>query len=101
LDSGRLGLDLNVSGPGDPFEIDRATLEADLGAGELPPYGEVLKGILQGDRPLSVRGDMAVDCWRIIEPVQKAWRDDQVPLQEYQAGSTGPEGWPPYGLPQE
>jgi glucose-6-phosphate 1-dehydrogenase len=100
LDSARLALDLNVSGPGDPFEIDDATLEADLGAGELPPYGQVLKGILQGDRPLSVRGDMAVECWRIIAPAQEAWRADKVPLQEYPAGSAGPEGWPLYGLPQ-
>jgi glucose-6-phosphate 1-dehydrogenase len=101
LGPSRLDLDLNISGPGDPFEIDPATMHADFGAGELPPYGEVLKGILQGDRPLSVRGDMAVECWRIIEPVQKAWRDNKVPLQAYQAGSTGPDGWPRYGLPHE
>lgn len=40
-----------------------------------------------------------MDCWRIIEPVQKAWRAHDVPLQEYVAGSAGPEGWPLYGLP--
>jgi glucose-6-phosphate 1-dehydrogenase len=90
LDAGRVGLDLNISGPGDPFEIDPLTLEADFGPGELPPYGEVLKGILEGEPTLSVSGDMAVDCWRVIEPVQNAWRADQVPLQEYPAGSTGP-----------
>jgi glucose-6-phosphate 1-dehydrogenase len=37
---------------------------------------------------------MAVDCWRIIDPVLEAWRRDQVPLQEYAAGSTGPDDWP-------
>jgi glucose-6-phosphate 1-dehydrogenase len=37
---------------------------------------------------------MAVDCWRVIEPVQKAWRADDVPLEEYPAGSGGPDGWP-------
>jgi glucose-6-phosphate 1-dehydrogenase len=90
LDAGRVGLELNISGPGDPFEIDPVTLESDFGPGELPPYGEVLKGVLAGEPVLSVRGDMAVDCWRVIEPVQKAWRADEVPLEEYPAGSTGP-----------
>jgi glucose-6-phosphate 1-dehydrogenase len=91
---GRLRLDFNISGPGDPFEIDPVTLETDFGAGELPEYGEVIKGALEGDPTLSVRDDMAVDCWRIIEPAQKTWRDGAVPLEEYAAGSTGPDGWP-------
>jgi glucose-6-phosphate 1-dehydrogenase len=90
LDAGRLGLELNISGPGDPFEIDPLDLGADFGPGSLPPYGEVLKGIFEGDPALSVRGDMAVECWRAIEPVRKAWREDRVPLEEYPAGSGGP-----------
>ena len=90
LDAPRVGLDLNISGPGDPFELDPVTLENDFGPGELPPYGEVLKGVLEGQPVLAVRGDMAVDCWRVIGPVQQAWRDDAVPLEEYAAGRTGP-----------
>jgi glucose-6-phosphate 1-dehydrogenase len=97
----RLRLDLNINGPGDPTTIVSATLEADFGPGELPEYGEVLKGVLDDDPTLSVRGDTAVDCWRIIEPVQKAWREDEVPLQEYAAGSHGPQGWPVSGLQQK
>jgi glucose-6-phosphate 1-dehydrogenase len=93
-DPNRLRLDFNITAPGDPFGIDPVTLEADFGAGELPEYGEVLKGVIDGDPTLSVRGDMAVDSWRIIEPVQKAWREDSVPLQEYPTGSSGPAGWP-------
>jgi glucose-6-phosphate 1-dehydrogenase len=89
-----LRLDLNISGPGDPSRIDPATLEADFGAGELSPYGEVLKGVLAGDGPLSVRPSAAVQCWRIIEPVLKAWHANEVPLEEYAAGSAGPTGWP-------
>jgi glucose-6-phosphate 1-dehydrogenase len=75
--------------------LDRVTLQAAFGPGQLPPYGEVLRGVLEGDPTLSVRGDIAVECWRIVEPVLRAWRDDQVPLQEYAAGSTGPGNWPP------
>jgi glucose-6-phosphate 1-dehydrogenase len=84
-------LDLNVNGPDDPFELDAVTLEACFGPGELPPYGEVLRGVLDGDPLLSVRGDSAEECWRIVEPVVAAWRAGRVPLLEYPAGSTGPE----------
>ncbi|WP_250033915.1 glucose-6-phosphate dehydrogenase [Paractinoplanes maris] len=86
----RLGLDLNINGPGDPFVIDPVTLDAEFGPGELPPYGEVLKGVLENDPTLSVRGDTAEECWRIVDPVLAAWRAGAVPLGEYAAGSSGP-----------
>ena len=70
------------------------TLEAAFGAGDLPEYGEVLRGVLADDPTLSVRGDTAEQCWRIIEPVRRAWQAGEVPLDEYAAGSAGPDGWP-------
>ncbi|TCC53487.1 glucose-6-phosphate dehydrogenase [Kribbella capetownensis] len=94
LDAGKMSIDLNVNGPGDPKVIDPVTLGTDLGPGKLHEYGEVLKSTFDADPILSVRGDMAVDCWRIIEPVLSAWRNNDVPLQEYPAGSSGPDGWP-------
>ena len=98
LERGRMSLDLNVNGPGDPSVIDEVTLEANLGPGELREYGEVLKSIFESNPILSVRGDMAVECWRIVEPALQAWRRDDVPLQEYPAGSTGPDSWPLSGV---
>jgi glucose-6-phosphate 1-dehydrogenase len=94
-----LRVDLNVNGPGDPWTLGEATLEAELGPGHLSEYAEVLKGILSDDPMLSVRDDAAVECWRIIDPVRQAWTADKVPLTEYPAGSQGPEGWPEAGLP--
>lgn len=91
---GHLSLDLNANGPGDPERIDSVTLDTSFGAGDLSEYGEVLKGVLQDDPTFSVRGDAAVECWRIIAPVREAWAEDRVPLDEYEAGSTGPPGWP-------
>jgi glucose-6-phosphate 1-dehydrogenase len=85
-----LSLDLNVNGEGDPSVIDPVTLGVTLRAGALPPYGDVLSRVLEGDPTLAVRGDTAVECWRIVNPVLAAWRDDAVPLQGYPAGSTGP-----------
>lgn len=85
-----LRMDFNINGPGDPFHLDPVTLEAAFGPGDLPAYGEVLKGVLEGDPLLSVRADTAETCWRIVDPVLAAWRTDDVPLLEYPAGSSGP-----------
>jgi glucose-6-phosphate 1-dehydrogenase len=90
-----LHLDLNVNGPGDPSVIDPVTLQADFGPGERSEYGEVLRGILRGHATLTVRGDTAVECWRIIEPVRTAWAEGRPPLLEYRAGSDGPDGGSP------
>ena len=89
--AGRLYLEVNINGPGDPVELDRATFDAAFGAGALHEYGETLRRILAGDPTLAVRGNVAVDCWRIVEPVLDAWRRDEVPLTEYAAGGAGPE----------
>lgn len=89
----RLMVELDVNGPGNPMELEHAQLSADLAEAGLPAYGEVLDGVLRGDPMLSVRGDVAEQCWRIVEPVLDAWAKDEVPLEEYPAGSDGPSSW--------
>jgi glucose-6-phosphate 1-dehydrogenase len=42
---------------------------------------------------MSVRGDVAEECWRIITPILQAWDEGAAPLDEYPAGSTGPARW--------
>jgi Glucose-6-phosphate 1-dehydrogenase len=92
-----MSLELNINGPGDPHQIDRSVLNADFGPGQLQAYGEVLSGIFDGDPSLSVRGDTAEECWRIVAPVVAAWKADTVPLDGYRAGSGGPSKWKPIG----
>lgn len=93
----QLSLELSVNGGEDPFALHRATLDAALGLGAQRAYAEVLEAILDGDAALSVRGDTAEQCWRIIQPVRDAWRRGDVPLEDYAAGSSGPEGWAALG----
>ncbi|OAN36596.1 glucose-6-phosphate dehydrogenase [Microbacterium sp. H83] len=90
----RMSLELNLNASEDPFELERATLSAELGEGALKAYAEVLSGVLDGDPMLSVRGDAAEESWRIVAPILEAWRRGDVPLDDYVAGSSGPEGWP-------
>nr|WP_308738243.1 hypothetical protein [Kocuria dechangensis] len=42
---------------------------------------------------MSIRGEAAEQAWRIIDQIRAAWQTGKVPLEEYPAGSTGPEHW--------
>ncbi len=68
-------------------------LHAEFGPSELSAYGEVLAELLEGDPTLSVRGDIAEECWRIVSPVLAAWRSNKVRLDTYPAGTRGPTSW--------
>ena len=87
----QIDLVLNVNGGDDPFALHRNVLSSNLGKGTLLAYTEVLSEILDGDVALSVRADAAEECWRIIQPVRDAWARGDVPMDEYPAGSLGPE----------
>ncbi|RFA15287.1 glucose-6-phosphate dehydrogenase [Subtercola boreus] len=89
-----MSLEININGPGDPYELERISLDAHFGDGQLLAYREVLAGILDGDSSLSVRGDSAVEGWRIVAPIVEAWRHDEVPIDDYHAGTEGPTFWP-------
>ena len=86
-------LGVATNGEGDRWDFEQTPLAAELGASPVRPYGEILDGILSGDPLLSVRGDIAEECWRILTPVFDAWAAGDVPMDEYAAGSTGPLGW--------
>ncbi len=88
-----ISLELNMNGPGDPDTLSREVMEADFDPGRLDAYGEVLRGVLDGDPSLSIRGDTAEQCWRIVEPALAAWRAGTVPMEDYPAGTNGPKQW--------
>jgi glucose-6-phosphate 1-dehydrogenase len=92
-----ISLRLNLNAEGDPFDLEQVMLDTEFPTQDLPPYSLLLKEILEGDPILSIRGDEAEELWRIVEPVLKAWSDDDVPLEEYPAGSSGPSGAPRSG----
>ena len=87
----RVQLSTNVEG--DRLSLEPTVLDAELGESPIRPYGEILSHILAGDPLLSVRGDVAEDCWRIVSPVLDAWAAGTVPMDFYVAGSAGPSNW--------
>jgi glucose-6-phosphate 1-dehydrogenase len=88
-----LDIDLVTNGRDDPFNLESDVLHAEFGPSELSAYGEVLAELLEGDPTLSVRGDIAEECWRIVSPVLAAWRKNEVRLDTYPAGTRGPASW--------
>jgi glucose-6-phosphate 1-dehydrogenase len=88
-----VGVRFTAEGGELPFELEAGDVEGELPKGPVTEYGEVLRGVLGDDPTLSVRGDVAEQCWRIVQPVLDAWAAGEVPLDEYPAGSQGPSNW--------
>lgn len=88
-----LAIGVSTNAESNHFELTQSVLASELGDSPLRPYGEILDSIFRGDPLLTVRGDVAEQCWRIVTPVLEAWRDGRVPLDEYAAGSSGPRSW--------
>jgi glucose-6-phosphate 1-dehydrogenase len=93
INPGTISLDVVTNGRGDPFDLEWETMTADFEPSPMTAYGEVLAELCAGDPTLSVRGDIAEECWRIVTPVLAAWRRNAVPLDTYPAGSEGPKSW--------
>jgi glucose-6-phosphate 1-dehydrogenase len=91
----RFGLDpenvgLEITGIGARTDaLAPMTLSGQLEPAKLPPYGQLLLDVLNGNAALSIRADEAEESWRVVAPVIDAWSKDLVPLQEYPAGSDG------------
>lgn len=86
----RVELALNAGGAFDSRGTMRTVLRADLPEPALSAYGAVLRGILTGDRSLTVSATGAEEGWRITEEILSAYRSGDVPLRDYEAGSSGP-----------
>jgi glucose-6-phosphate 1-dehydrogenase len=93
LNPDTMELRVTTNASDDPLGLAQSVMRADLRKASLKPYGEVLGGILDGNGMLTVRGDAAEECWRICDEVLAAWAADEVPMEEYPAGSPVPEGW--------
>lgn len=83
-------LEVNLNGAGDPIQLERAGMTADLAPQLLSAYARLLLDIFDGDPILSIRADEAEEAWRVIEPIIDAWTQGATPLVEYSAGSSEP-----------
>ena len=54
-------------------------------------YERLLLDAVHGDAALFIRSDAIGLSWRLIDPILKAWENDDVPLSTYAPASWGPE----------
>ena len=54
-------------------------------------YERLLLDAVGGDAALFIRSDAIGLSWRLIDPILKAWENDEVPLSTYAPGTWGPE----------
>lgn len=90
MDPDGIALEINLNGAGDPFDLERRSLDIALPAPRLSAYGLLLAEMLRGNAVLSISDVEAEESWRIVEPILASWSAGTVPLREYPAGSDGP-----------
>ncbi len=54
-------------------------------------YERLILDALRGDATLFTRADEVEQAWRIVDPVIEAWKQNEVPLEPYAAGTHGPD----------
>ena len=86
-------LEANVSDHGYSHNLQRVELRTELVPSKLTAYGRVVRAILDRSDAAEVPADAPRRAWEIVEPVLTAFENNDIPLEEYPAGSAGPEGW--------
>lgn len=88
-----VAMSVNVSDHGYHKNLQRVSLEAELVPARLSAYGRVMRAVMRGDHAREVAAAAPAQSWEIVEPVLAAFAAGTAPLEEYPAGSRGPEGW--------
>lgn len=71
-----------------------STTDANSGGSEYTAYEQLLIDVVEGDGAMFIRGDEAMESWRLMQPVLNAWSSGTPDL--YPSGTDGPA--PPPGF---
>ncbi|NLT52229.1 MAG: glucose-6-phosphate dehydrogenase [Ignavibacteria bacterium] len=82
--------------PGGGFNVQTVNMEfhySDLSHEYMPSaYERLLLDCMNADSTLYIRGDAVEACWKFVDPVVAAWKNDNsIKMYGYPAGSWGPE----------
>jgi glucose-6-phosphate 1-dehydrogenase len=90
-----VSLSLGAKIPGTRLRIRPVNMEFLYGTSFLSQspeaYERLIMDAMRGDPTLFTRNDEVEAQWRIIDPILASWEQDGTPLEEYPAGSPGPE----------
>ncbi|MGD9797742.1 MAG: glucose-6-phosphate dehydrogenase, partial [Acidimicrobiia bacterium] len=81
--------------PGEAFDVRTVAMDFSYrrAFGAEPPdaYQRLLGDALAGDPTLFIRSDEVHEAWRIVDPILETWRNEDVILGRYPAGTWGPK----------
>lgn len=89
----KIAIDVNVADHGDPDALQQVRLTSALSPSRLTPYARIVKAIVTDDHDVEVPAGAPERAWAIMQPVLDAFSSGDVPLDEYEAGSHGPQEW--------
>jgi glucose-6-phosphate 1-dehydrogenase len=89
-------LKFGLKTPGSGFKIQSVNMDfhyTDIAAEEIPTaYERLLLDCLLGDSTLFTRADAIEECWKFIDPIIEAWKEDGViKMYGYPSGTWGPK----------
>ena len=90
------GINLNFGAkvPGQSFEVRSVSMDFSYDETFTEKSGDgyerLLLDVLVGDPTLFIRTDEVEQAWRIVDPLLEAWKDPNLSLAKYAAGSWGP-----------
>lgn len=87
-------MEMHVKAPGLGMDTRVVSLNASYRNPDEKPleaYQALLLDVIRGDKTLFIRFDEVEWAWRVVEPIMKAWDKGLNPVQEYPAGTWGPD----------
>ena len=87
-------MEISAKVPGAETRTRQIVMDASVGnPGErkADAYEELLLDVIEGNRSLFLRYDEVKAAWRVVDPVMRAWSEDEHPPLQYPVGSWGPK----------
>ena len=91
FEDGRIDLRLRVGDPTVDGGLTEVRLRTDDVPADATAYATVAHRLLRGDTTLSVAPDGPEQGWRVMAEMEQVIARGDAPLQDYAAGSDGPE----------
>lgn len=87
-------MEISAKVPGTETRTRQIVMDASIGSpGErkADAYEDLLLDVIEGNRSLFLRYDEVKAAWNVVDPVLRAWADDEHPPLQYPVGSWGPK----------
>jgi len=87
-------MEISAKVPGQETRTRQISMDASVGKpGErqADAYEDLLIDVIQGNRSLFLRYDEVKAAWNVVDPIMRAWAEDEHPPLQYPVGSWGPK----------